>query len=106
MKNRIILFISTTIPIVTLSTVFFGGCDGFYEKVKTSSSVVALSMVLIPAFTSAISIVVSLILFFKIYGTPTRNGVLCINQRTATSIASGIALFIFLIHFISDSICN
>ena len=100
MKNRIILFISTAIPAVMFSVVFFGGCDGFYEKFRTPSPVVAVSMILIPAITSAISIVAGLILFFKKYGAPTHTGVLCISQRTAASIVFGIALFIFLIHFI------
>ncbi|HEY3598303.1 MAG TPA: hypothetical protein VGL08_12435 [Paraburkholderia sp.] len=106
MKNRILLLISIAIPAIFFSLVYFSDCDGFLEIFRTSPDIMAVSLILIPAIVSAISIIVALVLFFKIYGTPGRNGGATINQRTAALIVFWVGGFIFFMPVISDTVSH
>jgi hypothetical protein len=106
MKDKILILVSTAIPITLFSLIYFGDCDGFSESFRTSTATVAVLMILVPAVISAISVICALILFFKTYGTRTTDGVATINRRAATAIAFGLVFFIFSTHVASSLICN
>lgn len=106
MKNRLLLFLTTAVPVILFTLIFFAGCDGFFTLFHETSALGAVLMILIPVIISVVSVIAALVLFFRIYGKRGRTGELTIDRRSASFIAFGVAFFIFTIHVLSDRSCN